>query len=174
MDAMATRRLLLMRHGKSDWPDGVPDRERPLSSGGRKDCKRVAAALVERGLLPDYVVMSPAQRTRETWERLRSGLGIDPAASTDERIYANSVDELLEVIRETPAEYATLLLVGHNPSTEVIAGLLGGASGAGLRERLGAGYPTGTLATFELDEAWDSVELGVPRWLEVIIPRELR
>ncbi|MGO7770641.1 histidine phosphatase family protein, partial [Rhizobium ruizarguesonis] len=29
-------RLILLRHAKSAWPDGVDDRERPLADRGRK------------------------------------------------------------------------------------------------------------------------------------------
>lgn len=162
-----------MRHGKSDWPVGVPDRERPLSSRGRKDSKRVAAAVVAGGFEPDYVVVSPAQRTRQTWERFRSGLRTDPVASTDERIYANSVEELLAVIRETPAEYDTVLLIGHNPGTEGLVGLLDPADG-GPRARLAGGYPTATLAVFELELSWAEVSPGSARCVEVLIPRELK
>ena len=33
-------RLLLLRHAKSAWPDGVEDPDRPLSDRGRRDAPR--------------------------------------------------------------------------------------------------------------------------------------
>ena len=56
-----------MRHAKSDWPPGVPDRERPLTKRGRRDATAAGDWLQEQGYVPDRVVVSPAQRTRETW-----------------------------------------------------------------------------------------------------------
>ncbi|MGQ3295308.1 MAG: SixA phosphatase family protein, partial [Shinella sp.] len=31
------KRLLLLRHAKSAWPEGVEDHDRPLSDRGRRD-----------------------------------------------------------------------------------------------------------------------------------------
>jgi phosphohistidine phosphatase len=62
-----TRRLILLRHAKSDWPD-VPDRDRPLAKRGRRDAPRIGRWLHDHGYLPDVVICSPARRTEQTWE----------------------------------------------------------------------------------------------------------
>lgn len=163
------RRLLLMRHAEAESPLGVPDRERPLSRRGRSDCASVATALATRDLRPDCVVVSPARRARETWEHLRGGLGSEPAASTDERLYARTVEDLLAVIHETPDDYDTLLIVGHNPAIELLARHGGGP----LVDRFG-GIPTATVCAYALEEPWAAAALETARPLDVIAPGRSR
>ena len=68
---MRLRRLILMRHAESPW-EGVeaPDHERPLSVAGREQGPRVGASLIEKGRLPEIILSSDAQRTRETFAGL--------------------------------------------------------------------------------------------------------
>jgi len=57
------RKLLILRHGKSDWSTLKPDHERPLTDRGRVGAQRIAAWMQDRGLVPDLVVSSPAERS---------------------------------------------------------------------------------------------------------------
>jgi phosphohistidine phosphatase len=99
--------------------------------------------LASHGIAPDRVVLSPTLRTRETWQLT----GLDaPPADLDERIYENTVEDLLAVVRDTPADVRTLLLVGHNPSM----GSLAASWAPQLSE-----FRTGAVAVFELDD-WSS------------------
>ena len=63
------RQLLLLRHAKSAWPDGVPDSQRPLNNRGRRDARAAGQWLRENVGGLGAVVCSPAQRTRETFQR---------------------------------------------------------------------------------------------------------
>ncbi|MFZ0755940.1 MAG: histidine phosphatase family protein, partial [Trebonia sp.] len=67
------RRLVLLRHAKSDWPD-VPDQDRPLAKRGRRDAPVAGGWLGRSGYVPDAVVCSTARRARETWELAADGL----------------------------------------------------------------------------------------------------
>jgi len=58
-----TRRLMLLRHAKSAWPD-LPDHERPLAKRGRRDAPAAGSWLREADLRPDRVLCSTARRTR--------------------------------------------------------------------------------------------------------------
>ena len=64
------RSLLLLRHAKSAWPDGVADLERPLARRGERAAELVGRFLAGHGLVPDRVVSSPARRAAETAERV--------------------------------------------------------------------------------------------------------
>ena len=88
-------------------------------------------------------MVSPTLRTRETWEL--TGIG-SPPASLDQRIYDNTAEDLLAVVRDTPPDVHTLLLVGHNPSMGSLASLWAPQ----LSE-----FRTGAVAVFELDD-WSS------------------
>jgi phosphohistidine phosphatase len=119
MTAMGStmRRLILLRHTKSDWPAGMVDFERPLAARGRRAAPLMGRLLIDRGLVPDRVVVSPAARTVETWALASAGLVQLPPGEQDGRIYEAPAYELANVIRETPDEVGTLLLVGHNPAS---------------------------------------------------------
>ena len=64
------RRLFLIRHAKAQPSIGSSDYERTLTDRGRKDARRVAAALAGRRVLPDVLVHSGAARAKETAEIL--------------------------------------------------------------------------------------------------------
>ncbi|MGZ4665567.1 MAG: SixA phosphatase family protein, partial [Frankiaceae bacterium] len=108
-----TRRLLLLRHAKSDWSDpGLADIDRPLAPRGRRAAAVVGAYLREHALLPDLVVTSPSARTRETIERLDLG---PLSVEADGDVYGAGEEELLERLQAVPGGIRTLMLVGHNP-----------------------------------------------------------
>jgi phosphohistidine phosphatase len=65
----AAMRLMLLRHAKSEKAElGQRDRDRRLNARGRGDAARMGAYMAQHGLVPDRVLVSPATRTRETWE----------------------------------------------------------------------------------------------------------
>jgi phosphohistidine phosphatase len=108
-----------MRHAKSDWPGGVPDRDRPLARRGRRQAPR-AAAWIAASLPPlDLAVVSPATRAVQTWELVAPRLGgARPRVRFEERVYASWGSELLAVVRELDDHVHVVALVGHNPSVE--------------------------------------------------------
>ena len=62
-----SRELLILRHAKSAWDtSAATDFERPLAKRGRRDAPRVGRFLLDQGLIPDYVVSSPAERAKQT------------------------------------------------------------------------------------------------------------
>lgn len=154
------RRLVLLRHAKSDWPDGLDDHERPLAERGRRDAPRMGAYLAAEHLLPDLVLVSSAARTRETFDLLAPALG--PLESrTEPRIYEAPAERLLGVVRETPDSVRTLMLVGHNPGMEDLARLLVGFGDRYAFARMQEKYPTSGLAVIDLSaESWSE---AVPR-----------
>lgn len=127
------RRLLVMRHAKSAWPEGVADHDRPLGPRGLRDAPAAGRFLAENGGPPDLVLCSPARRARHTWELAAAELGSPVPTPTlhEPRLYGADGDELLDVLHGVPDEVATLLLVGHNPGLEDLVLLLSaGADGA--------------------------------------------
>ncbi|MET7442233.1 histidine phosphatase family protein, partial [Streptomyces sp. NPDC005568] len=58
------RRLVVLRHAKSAWPDGVPDHERPLAPRGRRDAPAAGRSLAAADCLPDLVLCSRRRRAR--------------------------------------------------------------------------------------------------------------
>lgn len=154
------RTLVLIRHAKA--ADGAVDIDRPLAPRGVRDARAIGKWLAAAGIAPDRVVVSPARRARQTWEGAAAQLKVSPAPVIDDRIYDNTVDALLEIVRAAPDEVHALVLVGHNPSFgEFAHGLDDGSGDADARHELAAGFPTSAVAVFEVPAGW--TELGPGR-----------
>jgi len=116
------RELLILRHAKSDWNSGASrDFDRPLSKRGRKNAPRVGRWLAQQGLVPDYVVCSPAERAKQTAIAVCAEMGIAPESiNWDSRIYHASSGALLDVLCESPAGAERVMIAGHNPGLEIL------------------------------------------------------
>ncbi|MGW3470647.1 SixA phosphatase family protein [Saccharopolyspora sp. NPDC000995] len=122
----AQRKLVLIRHAKSSWPDDADDFDRPLAERGRRDAPAVGRWLRKHAAAIELVLCSPAVRARRTWELAAPEIPAEPALKFDDRIYAASARELLAVIREIPPAVMTAVVVGHNPGLEDLTELLTG------------------------------------------------
>jgi phosphohistidine phosphatase len=151
-----TRQLVLIRHAKA--ADGDVDVERPLTGRGRRDGGAVGRWLARSGIAVDRVLVSPAERARETWAVAAAELPDGAAAEVDDRIYDNEVDALLAVLRDVPDSVQVLALVGHNPSVERLANDLDDGEGdPDSREQLADGYSTSGIAVFSIPGRWADV-----------------
>jgi phosphohistidine phosphatase len=157
------RRLLLVRHAQA--AQGPADAERPLTERGARNAAAIGAWLTSAGLRPDRVLVSPARRAVQTWERAGAELRttVDPIA--DERIYDNTIEALLAVVQETPEDVRTLAVVGHNPSVGELAGVLDDA-----RSDVGAGFPAGGVAVFTLTAPFAAIAPGVATLSDFAVP----
>ncbi|TFV88956.1 histidine phosphatase family protein [Blastococcus sp. CT_GayMR20] len=166
---MQPRRLLLVRHAEA--AHGAVDADRPLTERGTRQAAAVGGWLTRAGLGPDHVVVSPARRAVQTWERAAARVGPDPSPVVDLRIYDNTVEALLAIVREAPDDVQTVAVVGHNPSIGLLASVLdgGGGSQAALRD-LEAGFPTGTVAVFTLAVPFSEVAPGIATLVDVATP----
>lgn len=117
---------MLLRHAKSAWPDGVPDRQRPLSKRGRRDATAAGQWLRNHIGHVDAVACSPAERAQQTWALVAAQLDEPPPATYDERIYGATSTELLTIVQELPDDANTALLIGHNPDLQEFVALLSG------------------------------------------------
>jgi phosphohistidine phosphatase len=150
------RTLLVVRHAKAAGEPGVNDIERPLTGGGRRDASAAGRWLLSRGITPDWVLCSPARRTRQTWEQIRAALG-DAAPGSDavsfgQRLYDAGAQDLLDLVNEQPDDARTLLTVGHNPASgQLVAWLTG---------RSGIAFPACALAVIRLGGSWAATAPG--------------
>jgi len=166
-------RLLLLRHAKAAWPSGTLDLDRPLAKRGQEAALVMGDYLKSERLEPDLVVISPARRTQETWERVQPFLG-EIETRRDGRIYEAPVGRLLEVLRGIESETRTLLVIGHNPGFEELAKLLIGEGDMEGILRLGQKYPTAGLAVidFSLDD-WADIAHRSGRLERFVTPKLL-
>jgi len=167
---MKDRRLVLLRHAKAT-ASGASDAKRPLASRGAADAAAVGRQLTGQQLAPDRVVVSPALRARQTWQLAAAELPRSPDPVTDDRVYGNTVEELLAVLRDTPADVETLIVVGHNPSIEGLATVLDDGQGpAEARSAIATKYPTSGVTVFAVTVAWPEVGAGAGMLLSFTAP----
>lgn len=168
-----TRRLILLRHAKSDRPAGVRDLDRPLNPRGRRAAPLVGTYMAGEDLRPNHVLVSPSQRTRETWDAVAESLD-NPPFEIAEDIYEAPVESLLAVIRSAPDEAGTLLVIGHNPGLQDLATHLVGDGPKDLCRLLSAEFPTATLAVIDLPiDAWAGIDAGTGRLERFVRPRDI-
>jgi phosphohistidine phosphatase len=174
------RRLILMRHAKSDWPD-VADHDRPLAKRGRRDAPAAGYWLGRSGYVPDAVVCSTARRARETWELAAGGLaaavpdgaappvpdGAAPPVRYEPRVYEATVLGLLMLVREFADDRGTVLIVGHNPGLAELA--VGMAAPPPVPP---AAFPTAAVAVLGLPGPWTSAGPGEARLLDFAAPAD--
>ncbi len=119
------RRLILMRHAKSSWDAGVAsDHARPLNKRGQKDAPRMAQELVQLGWLPDHVISSDAQRTRETWAGMEPVFGSEIPVRFERGLYHGGLGDLQSSADGWDVDWGTVLVLGHNPGWSHAAGAL--------------------------------------------------
>jgi phosphohistidine phosphatase len=168
---MTTRRLVLVRHAKAASHGGV-DLERPLAHRGLTDATALGQWIAGQGIVADHVVVSPARRAAQTWALASAELPAAAPHVIDGRIYDNTLDDLLAVVRETPPGVGTLILVGHNPSMLGLALTLDdGAGDLAARRELSDGYPTSGVAVFTVVRDWSDVDAGTGTLAGFAAPR---
>jgi phosphohistidine phosphatase len=166
---MEPRRLVLIRHAKA--AGGAVDADRPLTEGGAEQAAAIGPWLEQAGLVPDRVLVSPARRAAQTWERASASLASAPRPSTEPRIYDNTVDALLAAIQETPDDVRTLALVGHNPSIgELAHALADGQGDPAAQHQLDRGFPTGGVAVFAVGGSFGKVGPGAATLAGFAVP----
>lgn len=154
-----TKTLVVLRHAKSAWPDGVPDFDRPLGERGLRDAPVVGHWLNKHVPGIELVVHSPAARARQTWELVAAELKAKPEVRKHAKIYYGPV---LEVVTELPEDVGTAMIVGHNPDLEDLVELLTGTHTT---------FKTSTVAVLHSEQPWDAAGAHWAELNSVTTPR---
>ena len=113
-------RLLLLRHAKSAWPEGVADEERPLNGRGRTAARLIGDYLKEAKLIPDLALVSTARRTQETWALVRERLPLKPEMRGVAELYAASPGQILEVLQAVEPAARTRMAMSRSSSIRAL------------------------------------------------------
>jgi phosphohistidine phosphatase len=115
--------LLLVRHAKTaPAGPGQSDHARALEDIGVTDAGKLAHYLRKKGLVPDQMLVSSANRTQTTAHILSTafeGHHVDVVVSDE--LYLADVGFLEEVVTGASDEINTLMIVGHNPGLSELA-----------------------------------------------------
>ena len=166
--AAATRTLILLRHAKSAYPDGVGDHERPLAPRGIREGALAGDWIRANVAAVDAVLCSTATRTRQTLAR--TGIGA-PVQYLD-RLYDATAGIAIDVINKHGGNAQTLLLVGHEPVMSSLAlGLAGPGSSEAAVDQIDVKYPTSAIAVLRPTATWDQLELRGASLMAFHVPR---
>lgn len=124
---IAMKTLYIVRHAKSSWKDQkLDDFERPLNKRGRKNAPFMGATLKKRGVMPDFIMASPANRAAMTARII--AFQIDYPLEEifyDESLYGIGARDAIDLIKVINDDVSRLMLVGHNPGLTSLANRLG-------------------------------------------------
>lgn len=110
------KKLLIIRHAKSDQRFFGNDFERPLNHRGKSDAPVMANRLLNKKLTVDALIASPAVRAKETAEFFAETLNMPK----EEIIYISALyhappEVFYDVIKALPESLKTVALFSHNP-----------------------------------------------------------
>ncbi|XP_073156468.1 uncharacterized protein At3g52155, chloroplastic isoform X1 [Henckelia pumila] len=136
-DAVA-RRLILLRHAKSSWENrSLRDHDRPLSKSGRADAVKLSQKLKEMGWIPELILSSDAQRTRETLKIMQEQVQgfLEAKVHFISSFYSVAAmdGQTAEHLQQAICSYSgdeilTIMCMGHNKGWEEAASMLSGSS----------------------------------------------
>lgn len=118
--------VILVRHAKSSWEDfGVKDEDRPLTDRGKKNAHEMARRLLNKKIVIDAFLSSPAKRARTTAEYFAEAYGVKKKQIiTVPELYMADNAAFLETITSAPQTAHTIALFSHNNGITVFANTL--------------------------------------------------
>lgn len=160
------KRLILMRHAKSDWSTNGDDHARPLNRRGMHSAPAMGDWLRNKGWTPDEILCSTATRTRQTLDLLALS---DVPTRFERSLYLAEADEIMSEVRTASGD--TVLVLAHNHGIAACAHLL--VVDWPDHPRF-TDYPTcaTSLISFRID-AWSDLDVGQGVCDDFAIPREL-
>lgn len=148
------RRLVVMRHARAEHT-ADSDMSRVLTPEGRADAAEAGRWLAAQDVTPDHALVSSAERTRQTWEAMRTAAGWQLSAEPDSGLYSAGPESALDVVRLVPPETSTLVVVGHNPTMSMLVQLLDDGEGdPAVLVELAGGFPTCALTVLTVGVEW--------------------
>ncbi|MFZ4659693.1 MAG: SixA phosphatase family protein [Caldilineaceae bacterium] len=164
--------LSIIRHAKAVAPEEAPnDFERPLTKRGQKDAIQLGQILAALSPEIDWLISSPAVRTRETTELITKTRTYTKPIQWAESAYLAEADQWLALLKQAPPEAQHIAIVGHNPGlSDLVAGLAAGAA-----THLNFNLPTAAIAHLELEIFWwNQIRWGCGQLILLLPPKLLR
>lgn len=124
---MGTRRLTLLRHGQAQPMDSCPeDFERALTRRGTIEAREMASRIVHRNLIPDLILVSPAERAWATASIVAETCELDAKQIQCAReLYLATPESTWRLLNRRDAALKHILICGHNPGLSRLASRFG-------------------------------------------------
>ncbi|MBS1548400.1 MAG: histidine phosphatase family protein [Bacteroidetes bacterium] len=157
------KKLILVRHAKSDWPENTEDFDRPLADSGVQDAIKMSEFLNEYGVEMDQLISSPATRALKTCEIFNDVFDVE--CTTNQQLYNPSENSFLSVIYNLDDCVNTVALFSHNNGISNFANY--------MTEDL-FHFPTCGTAGFEIAcEKWSDFDAAHKKMIFFFEPQKL-
>lgn len=147
--------LLILRHAKSSWDYfDLADIDRPLNKRGYRDAPKIGCLLLEKEIIPEYILCSPAKRARETAEAVAKACQFSGEIIFNDNLYPGDPAAYMDAIQILPEDADSIMIVSHNPGLEEFITALTGES---------VTLPTAALAQLSIHiDSWTEIDLIPP------------
>lgn len=149
--------IVIVRHAKTErLYHGITDFQRSLTKNrGWNDSKLISKVLLEKNVIPDMIISSPANRAIETAQIFARELNYpEERISIKDLLYDYfNTNDILSMLSSINNNLDKVFIIGHNPSM------------ADLGDRLSNGFnshlPTTGILGIEFDvKNWSDIEVG--------------
>ena len=106
------KKLILVRHAKSDWPEDTDDFDRPLADRGLEDAVNMSRFLKNKSVDIQKFVSSPALRAHNTSKIFNQVYQLDLALN--DKLYHPSEENFLSVIYDLDDSVESVAFFSHN------------------------------------------------------------
>jgi phosphohistidine phosphatase len=147
-------RLTLLRHGQAESVDSRPeDFERVLTRRGVHEAEEMASRLLRRDLIPDLILVSPAERAWATAAIVAAACELDAKQVQCAReLYLGTAETTWGLLSRPDWTWQHVLVCGHNPGLSELASRFG-------PHPTGRDLPTAGLVTAVWhDAAWATIQ----------------
>lgn len=168
------KKLYILRHAKSDYPQGVGDHERPLNKRGQNASIIMGKYIKSKDINFDAILSSDSARTTETINNVVKEAGISTQIDFTKKLYLATPGEILKELAKLGDEVQSAVVVCHNPGAEMLTAILAREGNPLALNTLNRKYPTCGLACMTIKSAnWDELDLGSAYLDEFITPKTL-
>ena len=159
----------MLRHAKSDWySDANTDFERPLNKRGKTDAPRMGEEIMERGIVPDHILSSPAKRAVSTAKRVAKSSGYKGKIEFLDDFYFGAIADIIDHVRKLDNSIKRVMLVGHNPIWEQISEKL-------IDGNYDIEMPTASLVSIDIEiDSWQELTMGIGKFNWILNPKMLQ
>lgn len=141
--------LYLVRHAKSSWKDSsLKDFDRHLNKRGLHDAPMMGKVLNKMKIEVDFIISSPAKRTKDTAQIIAREIGFLKEIRFDVDLYEATLEKLLSKIRNFDININKAMIVGHNPGLTRLANY--------LSKEFITNIPTCGVVALTFDNSWQN------------------
>ena len=162
------RKLVLVRHGKAEpWAYTENDRPRKLITRGIKNAEFMSEILKEKGIAPDALISSDAERSVKTAQ-----IFAETFATPKEKIkqlkwlYEDVLtDDFVQLLQSSDDSKETIFIFGHNPWISTVA--------HNMTSNFSSVMPTCSYAVIEFPtDSWKEVEARTGKAVQYEYPKK--